>query len=313
MDLPNDTGPSLPTNCTLDMSYRFTYYQVSYSLIFVLSLASNGPAVRHLWLGPRAQTSTAVYMANLAAVDLFFAFSFPLRIYYYHNRHRDGAWSPGSAFCGLTFALKYVSLYGGIFFLACIGLDRYLAVVQPLRHRLRGPRAARALSVAIWWLVWALSLAVPTLLSAGAPGPFPCLPDPSAPRHRLLVAWALGLVQAAFLLPALALVCSYGAVVRVLRGKAHRLRRRRRALTVIYAVLGVFLLCFAPYHVNLLGYTLGHLGLVRSCGLARLTAALHPVLLSLASANCCLNPLVYYFSSGLAHGRTAGRGGRRNQ
>uniref|UniRef100_A0AAY5E8J6 G-protein coupled receptors family 1 profile domain-containing protein n=1 Tax=Electrophorus electricus TaxID=8005 RepID=A0AAY5E8J6_ELEEL len=309
MDQLNKTGTLLPTTCTVDTGYRFAYYQVSYSLIFVLSLASNGLVVWHLCLVPRAPTSTAVYIANLAAVDLFFAMSFPLRIYYYHNLHRDNTWSPGSTFCQLTFALKYVSLYGGIFFLACIGVDRYLAVVHPLQHRLRSAGAARALSAAIWSLVLALSLTLPVLLSAASPGHRTCLLDPALPQQQRLIVGALGLVQAAFLLPALLLFCSYGAVLRVLRGKAHRLHCRRHTLAVIYVVLGVFLLCFAPYHINLLGYTLTHLGLWPSCGLAKVTATLHPVVLSLASANCCLNPLVYYFSSGMLHRHKGGSTG----
>lgn len=314
-------------------------------MIFILGLASNALAFRRLWLSPRALTSTAVYMTNLAVADLFFVVSLPLRIYYYHYKaaHSTPRWSPGGTFCQLTFMLKYISLYGGIFFLVCIGVDRYFAVVHPLTQRLRRVGTARLISASIWCLVLALSLALPLLRSAAAQHLQPCLLDPSSRQNRAFILAALALVQAAFQLPALLLLFSYCSVVRVLRRQPRRRSRQsarlhqhhhnnhsnsgtrqnqhhhthhhqhsnrhRRTLTVIYWVLGVFLLCFTPYHLNLLGYTLTHVGLLQSCLLAKATKALHPVVLSLASANCCFNPLIYYVSSRLAHRDSASGGG----
>ncbi|KAI4877912.1 hypothetical protein NFI96_017413 [Prochilodus magdalenae] len=287
---------------------------ISYSLIFSFGLASNLMALHRLWLIPRKLTSTAVYMANLAAVDLFFIVSLPLRIYYYYNRTHNSAWSPGRALCQLTFTLKYISLYGGIFFLVCIGVDRYYAVVHPLRQRLRRVRTARMLSAGIWLLVLALSLSLPFLLSAASLTVQPCMLDTSSQKHSAFILVTLGLVQTAFLLPALLLFFSYCSVLRVLSRLALRRKlRHQRTLTVIYWVLGVFLLCFAPYHVNLLGYTLTHIGVWPVCRLAKVTTALHPVVLSLASTNCCLNPLIYYFSSSLVHKEGPGNRGSGSQ
>ncbi|XP_067085037.1 lysophosphatidic acid receptor 6-like [Osmerus mordax] len=320
MELRNQTeglpGQLLPplANCTIDTSYRFTFYQVSYSVIFLLGLSTNCLALRRLWLSPRTLTSTAVYMANLSTADLFFVVSLPLRIYYYHHKARDLAsgagpnavlspWTPGGVFCQLTFTLKYISLYGGIFFLVCIAADRYFAVVHPLVSAPRRVCAARLVSAGIWCLVLGLSVTLPLLRSAAARRQQPCMLDPTTQRQLSFILAALGLVQAAFLLPALLLLFGYCSVLRVLRQPRRRAQRRgrRRTLTVIYWVLGVFLLCFAPYHLNLLGYTLTHVGLLPSCGLARITKAVHPVALALASSNCCLNPLIYYFSSRLMH------------
>ena len=127
------------------------FYQVSYAVIFVSGLATNSLALRRLCLSPShplttSRTPTAVYMANLSAADVFFVVSLPLRIYYYHLKSRaysldesgtgpdpasSSSWTgPGwGTFCQVTFTLKYISLYGGIFFLVCIAVDRYFAVV----------------------------------------------------------------------------------------------------------------------------------------------------------------------------------------
>lgn len=318
MDLRNTTNMAIQSNCTVDTSYRFTYYKISYSMIFIFGVVSNAIALRRFCRMPRTFTSTAVYMANLAAADIFFVTSLPLRIYYYHNKaatsNHTSDWFPGAAFCQLTFTLKYISLYGGIFFLVCIGVDRYFAVVNPLLQHLRKVRTARMLSAGIWCLVLALSLALPFLHSVASRRHKSCLLDPSSKRHRTIILVSLGLVQIAYLLPALLLLFSYCSILRVLRRLPHRRKvRHRRTLTVIYWVLVVFFLCFTPYHLNLLGYTLTQVGLVHSCGLSQVTKALHPIVLSLASTNCCLNPLIYYFSSSLVHKEPIGSRGSASQ
>ncbi|XP_076607520.1 lysophosphatidic acid receptor 6 [Chaetodon auriga] len=306
------------SNCTVDTSYRFTFYQMSYSVIFLLGLATNSLALRRLCLSPCTMNSTAIYMVSLSAADMFFVISLPMRIYYYHQRARAlslktgdmPSWTPGVVYCHLTFTIKYISLYGGIFFLVCIAVDRYFAVVHPLGSALRRLRAAQLVSGGIWCLVLGLSVSLPLLRSAAARQHQPCLLDPSSQHHRIIILVALGLVLGSFLLPTVLLLFSYCRVLSVLRQPRHRSRCQRRirqhTLTVIYWVLGVFLLCFVPYHINLLGYTLTQVGLLHHCGLAKMTKAVHPIVLSLASSNCCLNPLIYYFSSSILHKEVPG-------
>lgn len=319
--VPSEPFSSL-SNCTVDTSYRFTFYQVSYSVIFLVGLATNSLALRRLCLSSCTLNSTLIYMASLSVADLFFVISLPLRIYYYHQKahafsSKTSAWTPGAAYCHLTFTLKYISLYGGIFFLVCIAVDRYFAVVHPLASTPRRLRVAQLVSGGIWCLVLGLSIGLPLLRSAAARQHQPCLLDPSSRHHRAIILTALGLVLGSFLLPTMLLLFSYCRVLSVLRQPRHRSRSQRRSrqhtLTVIYWVLAVFLLCFVPYHINLLGYTLTHVGLLPNCVLAKVTKAVHPVVLSLASSNCCLNPFIYYFSSRLMHREPAGSGGSGSQ
>ncbi|XP_026227313.1 lysophosphatidic acid receptor 6-like [Anabas testudineus] len=305
---------SFLSNCTVDSSYRFIFYQVSYSVIFLLGFATNSLALHRLCLSSCSLNSTAVYMVSMSAADLFFVISLPLRVYYYHQKARDPSrWTHGVAYCHLTFTLKYISLYGGIFFLMCIAVDRYFAVVHPLASRLRRLRVAQLVCVGIWCLVLGLSLTLPLLHSAAADQHHRCLLDPSLQHHRTIILVALGIVLGSFLLPTVLLLYSYCrvlSVLRQLRQCSHSQHRsRKHTLTVIYWVMGIFLLCFLPYHINLLGYTLTHVGLLPHCGLAKVTKAVHPVMVSLASSNCCLNPLIYYFSRSMVHRAARSCGG----
>nr|XP_057919769.1 putative P2Y purinoceptor 10 isoform X2 [Doryrhamphus excisus] len=70
---------------------------------------------------------------------------------------------------------------------------------------------------------------------------------------------------------------------------------KRRALRMVLSCSVVFLLCFAPYHMNFLLYLMVQQDLVSDCAFRLAVLQFHPVSLCLASLSCCLNPLLYYF------------------
>ncbi|XP_051913978.1 putative P2Y purinoceptor 10 [Hippocampus zosterae] len=70
---------------------------------------------------------------------------------------------------------------------------------------------------------------------------------------------------------------------------------KQRALRMVLSCTFVFLLCFAPYHINFLLYLMVQQNLVSECATRLAVRQFHPVSLCLASLSCCLNPLLYYF------------------
>ncbi|KAL2077752.1 hypothetical protein ACEWY4_027256 [Coilia grayii] len=90
------------------------------------------------------------------------------------------------------------------------------------------------------------------------------------------------------------LVCSC-LIRRSLRKAEQRAGDNRRALRMVLVCTGVFLVCFAPYHVNFLLYMMASQGLLTRCDVVAAVRRFHPVTLCIASLNCCLNPLIYYF------------------
>ncbi|KAM4586766.1 putative P2Y purinoceptor 10 [Fundulus diaphanus] len=70
---------------------------------------------------------------------------------------------------------------------------------------------------------------------------------------------------------------------------------KRRALRMVLSCSGLFLLCFAPYHINFLLYLMVSQDFVKNCATRLAVKQFHPVSLCLASMSCCLNPLLYYF------------------
>lgn len=70
---------------------------------------------------------------------------------------------------------------------------------------------------------------------------------------------------------------------------------KRRALRMVLSCSALFLLCFAPYHLNFLLYLMVSQDIVSHCATRLAVLKFHPVSLCLASLSCCLNPLLYYF------------------
>lgn len=103
-----------------------------------------------------------------------------------------------------------------------------------------------------------------------------------------------------FLLPLLAnLVCS-SLVLRTLRRPVtvgHGCDSKRRVLRMILVHLGIFIICFVPYNSILFLYALVRTQALANCTVERFARTLYPITLCLACLNCCLDPVVYYFTS----------------
>lgn len=66
---------------------------------------------------------------------------------------------------------------------------------------------------------------------------------------------------------------------------------------MIVVHLTIFIVCFVPYNFLLFLYALVRTQALANCTVERFARTLYPITLCLASLNCCLDPVVYYFTS----------------
>lgn len=66
---------------------------------------------------------------------------------------------------------------------------------------------------------------------------------------------------------------------------------------MILVHLGIFIICFVPYNSILFLYALVRTQALANCAVERFARTLYPITLCLATLNCCLDPVVYYFTS----------------
>ncbi|XP_048190443.1 LOW QUALITY PROTEIN: CX3C chemokine receptor 1 [Perognathus longimembris pacificus] len=281
------------------VAFGSVFLPALYSVVFAAGLVGNALVLLALGSGggdrgrgPAApRSATDVYLLNLAAADLLLAATLPL-----WARYAASARGLPHAACRLATALFFVGLFGSVFFLTLLSVERYLAVVRPAAARLTPLRSVPrgvTLSLGVW--AAAMLAAAPQFMFTGSKareclGDYPDDLRSVWPVLRHLEANVLG-----FALPVLVMGFCYGRVLRALCACADP--RRARAARLVLLVALVFLLFWTPYHVLLFLETLrGAFGLFPSCPLQRDLRLGLMVSETLAFTHCCLNPFIYAFA-----------------
>ncbi|XP_072892804.1 lysophosphatidic acid receptor 5-like [Hemitrygon akajei] len=252
------------------------------------------------------RTEVTVYLVNLAACDLLFTLALPLRIYYFTT----DLWPLGNALCQLGGSLFQLNMYGSCLFLAALNVDRFLALVHHFYSR---PLRRRRVAWKVCGVVWALIIlgSIPVALahdtsccqSANSTVEVRCFESFSKRAWKMELLPLVVLAEIlGFLLPlSVVLYCSVRILHALSRrgggGQGEGEVRRKKVRLLLLANAAIFVLCFLPYNLLLASYA----GLrAKDAGNTVLRSRLRYVLqitMLLASSNCCLDPLVYYFAT----------------
>ena len=167
MDLNNLTHPDMMNNGSAGANGTMyhgedfsmpTYAQVvmilMYTTITVLAVGGNSIVVYIVLAYQRMRTVTNYFIVNLSLSDIImscicipFTFIANMLVHY---------WPFGAIMCPLVTYAQAVAVFLSAFTLVAISLDRYVAIIYPLRPRMTTNQAALSI-----FLIWFLSLAVP--------------------------------------------------------------------------------------------------------------------------------------------------------
>lgn len=261
-----------------------------YTLALGVGLPANALA---LWVlatrGPRLPATSL--LMNLATADLLLGLALPLRLTY-HLRGQH--WPFGEVACRAATATLYGHMYGAALLLAAISLDRYLALVHPLRARaLRGRRLAAGLCTVAWlvaaMLAAPLALQQQTFRLAGS-GHLLC--HDALPLAAQTSFWQPAFICLALLgcfLPLLLMALCHGATLCALAAGGWR---HGHALRLTALVLASAVAFFAPSNVLLLL----HYSDPSPGAWGDMYGAYMPSL-ALSTLNSCVDPFLYYYAS----------------
>ena len=132
-----------------------------YSAITVLSVGGNITVIYVILGYQRMRTVTNYFIVNLACGDMLMAilcipFTFVANVLVHY-------WPFGAIMCPLVLFAQGVAVLLSAFTLVAISVDRYIAVIKPLRPRMT-TKQAFLIIVGIWFL--ALSASAPTAIKA---------------------------------------------------------------------------------------------------------------------------------------------------
>uniref|UniRef100_A0A3B4YV49 Lysophosphatidic acid receptor 5b n=1 Tax=Seriola lalandi dorsalis TaxID=1841481 RepID=A0A3B4YV49_SERLL len=254
-------------------------YAVIFGCLMVIGLTLNAVSLWILLRRHSIKTTSAVFMVNLAISDLQLVISLPMRVYFYAT----GIWPLSERACNLITMLFCNNIRSSAIFITFISMDRLLAIVFPLRSRhLRTSSNAWKAAVLIWLFVFVVNIPESKGLSRilSQQNQSICF---DIPHHDGSGTSPFIYFVAVLLLTMLAvnIVCT-ALVSWTLRrhlNESARIRNKVNVMLIFAMSLIMFIICFLPLTI----------GLVIS------TRRLTP-LTCLATVNCCLDPLLYYFS-----------------
>ncbi|XP_073340047.1 platelet-activating factor receptor-like [Pagrus major] len=339
----NMSGTSASNSTFLDSEFRYVLFPVAYSIIFILGLVENIYVLYVLRCLREAKNMSEIriYMTNLTIADLLFVLALPFWIGYYSHRN----WIYGDYLCRLSGSLFFINTYCSVLFLGAISVNRYWAVTRPLDaassdHRRRGI----IVCVIIWLLT--VSMAVPFLTSKQTNKDenftrcFEGYQNETESAKVQVAANNFAIIGSFFVVFFLVVVCnlliarkllSQGPTqstiisrkcTRTMSSTSRRPRGvKRRALQMLIAVVGVFILCFLPHHVIQGPWTLAVLQIKEGFGHVKWSEEArqvlndaHQITLLLMGLNCILDPVVYCFATRkfrrfiMAHIKKVGKG-----
>ncbi|KAK5872258.1 hypothetical protein PBY51_012974 [Eleginops maclovinus] len=284
---------------SLHMRGSNIYLPILYYLIFLTGILGNLFVISVVGSkGRKGGRLVDTFVVNLALADLVFVLTLPLWAISASSGHWDFG-AAGDLLCKLSSYIIAVNRISNIFFLTCMSVDRYLAVVKLMDARyLRNSRCVRATCAAVWLI--SLMLGIPSLLyrrveSSG--DALWCVEENNSP---FFLGLSLAMALLTFVIPVLILVVCYGTIVMHLNqhcaANPRAEARYRHSLKMVFSIILAFVVSWLPFNifkVIIISAKLSNANL--SCD-AELWQN-NGLLLSgcLAFFNSCVNPAIYFF------------------
>ncbi|XP_068451786.1 prokineticin receptor 1a [Clinocottus analis] len=208
---------------------------------------------------------TNLLIANLAVSDvLVAAVCCPFLLDYYVVKRLS--WDHGLLLCAATNYLRTVSLYVSTNALLAIAVDRYMAILYPLRPRMK-TQTAYGVILTVWIVpifvsipsaYMASEMTYPHVEGGGGAHKTFCAQIWPVDQQAYYRSYFLLVFALEFVGPVTVMAVCYVRISRELWFKdvpgfktdqiRKRLRRRRRTVVVLVLVLVAYVLCWAPYY-----------------------------------------------------------------
>lgn len=296
------TEPSpmfLINGSTLDQDNKFIYnfpqiidgfsvtMAVLHLAVCIVGLVGNCLVIVAILKLDKMSSATTVYVFNLALADGLFMVGLPFVAF----QNFQNQWIFGDLACKLVMVLDGINQFTSVFCLTVMSVDRYMALVDPLRFaRWRTPKRAKIISAFLWIfsLLPVLPMAVHFHVHYGL-----CMADTFMANWWmtfLAYTFVLG-----FVLPFLVMIIFYTALVMTLRGARQWIRSsstqesqrlEKQVTKMVVAVVVVFGVCWLPFYV------------FNFCSLAGTNVALafargFEIAVLLSYSWSCANPILY--------------------
>ncbi|KAJ7324803.1 hypothetical protein JRQ81_017823 [Phrynocephalus forsythii] len=285
-------------------NYILVMVPTVYSIIFIIGIIGNSLVVIIIFFYMKLKTVASVFLFNLALADLSFLVTLPMWAYTTAMQYH---WPFGNCLCKVTSAAATFNLYASVFLLTCLSIDRYLAIVHPMKSRLRRTMLIARVTCIVIWLMAALA-SLPVIMYRSVffienENITVCAfryETPTNTTNNATVQVGLGLSKnmLGFLIPFVIILTSYILIWKTLK-KAYQIQKNKTRgddiFKMIVAIVLFFFFSWIPHQIFTFLDVLIQLRVIVSCHIVDIVDTAMPFTICLAYFNNCLNPVFYGF------------------
>ncbi|XP_078008721.1 somatostatin receptor type 5 [Phascolarctos cinereus] len=272
---------------------RTVIIPIIYLLVCMVGLSGNALVIYVVLRYAKMKTVTNIYILNLAVADVLFMLGLP----FIATQNAISYWPFGTFLCRLVMTVDGINQFTSIFCLTVMSMDRYLAVVHPIKStKWRRPRIARLISAAVW--TFSLLMSLPVIIFADVQEDWNTCniswPEPVNIWGAVFIIYTSVL---GFFGPLLVICLCYLLIVIKVKssgvrvGSTRRRRSERKVTRMVVIIVVVFVFCWLPF------FTLNIVNLVFILPEEAASAGIYFFVVILSYANSCANPILYGFLS----------------
>ncbi|XP_032897040.1 somatostatin receptor type 5-like [Amblyraja radiata] len=266
---------------------------VVYFIVCAIGLSGNTLVIYVIVRYAKMKTVTNIYILNLAVADELFMLGLPFIV----AQNALSYWPFGSIMCRLVLTIDGINQFTSIFCLTVMSVDRYLAVVHPIRStKWRRPQIAKIINAA----VWAISIVVvlPIIIYSDLQIHMnTCNLDWPEPKAAWSVAFIIYTTVLGFFAPLLVICLCYVMIIIKVKssgvrvGSTKRRKCEKKATRMVVIIVAVFVICWLPF------YILNIINIITTLPEDPLCMGIYFSMVILSYANSCANPILYCFLS----------------
>ncbi|KAJ0001476.1 hypothetical protein NQD34_006496 [Periophthalmus magnuspinnatus] len=266
---------------------------VVFIIIFIVGLLGNTLVIYVVVRYAKMKTVTNLYILNLALADELYILGIPFlctqNVLFY--------WPYGEFLCKTYMTADIMSQFTSTFCLTMMSIDRYLAVVHPMRSvKWRKPKVAKILNAMMWVVSFLIALPV-TIFSNVQDNFNNCNITWPEPNNLWSNVFILVTAILGFFGPVVVICLCYLLLVIKVRsagakaGLTKRRKSERKVTRMVVIIVLVFVLCWLPF------FTTNIVNLVYTIPESSFNIAIYFILVILTYVNSCSNPILYGFLS----------------
>eukprot|EP00062_Callorhinchus_milii_P011420 gi/632957358/ref/XP_007894433.1/ PREDICTED: P2Y purinoceptor 4-like [Callorhinchus milii] len=269
------------------------------SLAFVIGTILNGASLYIFWFCIRKWSPGLILQFNLALADVLVTPSIPFMIAYSSLSY----WPFGPFLCQLKLFLLKANNFSSIYFLTLISIHRYHMIVHcTTKTWFKEAWFIKLVCVVVWLLV--LFQGIPfffILKTSEINNATQCL---GIHQNDLLFSyfvWDMVMVSIGYIIPLIVSIICYSLlscfIVRLKHNQLKSKNMKLKSLRMIVVSFVLLVICFLPVHISRTVAVTVRFFHPEQSKYLNFVKSIYYKCLVLSSFNCCLDPLLYFFTS----------------